>query len=112
MSSIQTYTQGGEDFEETAKRALESPAFKSLHLVFTKKSGEVRTARCTTNLFHVPKDKHPKGTGAPPSQGLVRFFDLDLQEWRSCNLSQITEIGYDVEGLTIRFLRVNDVHEP
>jgi hypothetical protein len=36
----------------------------------------------------------PKGTGSTPTGDAVSVFDLDKQEWRSFNTSNITRIEW------------------
>jgi len=52
---------------------------------FVKKDGSLREVKGTTNLAHVPTDKHPQGVRqTPPS--VITFWDLLVQDWRSAKV--------------------------
>ena len=54
-----------------------------MEIVFTKKNGEERTMRCTTNLNVIPKSQHPSGNKYQALNSARRVYDIDKQEWRS-----------------------------
>ena len=53
-------------------------------LYFRKKNGEMRTMFATLVPELIPEDKKPKGTGTADSVFLVRCYDLEEEDWRSC----------------------------
>ena len=53
-----------------------------VHFYFVKKDGTLREARGTTNLSHIPADKHPTGE-RPAPDSVVTFWDLLAGDWRS-----------------------------
>lgn len=64
-------------------------------VTFTKKNGENRIMKCTTNIdvilenspdFETPTKEVPK------KPGLLRVWDLDVEDWRSFNMYQVTDI--------------------
>jgi hypothetical protein len=55
---------------------------KILNFEFVKLNGDVRPARGTTMMKHIPTKDHPKGI-RPSSPKVATFFDLDKKEWRS-----------------------------
>lgn len=63
-----------------------------MEVTFTKKNGETRVMRCTTNLDKVPSASQPKGTGGNYSAETKRVFDLDKKEWRSFRLDSIISV--------------------
>lgn len=68
--------------------------FSALHttgmeVVFTKKNGEERTMRCTTNLKVVPSGKHPNGNGYTSSSIVKKVYDIDKQDWRSFRVDSV-----------------------
>jgi hypothetical protein len=68
-----------------------------LTIIFTKKDGTDRTMRCTRNLELIPTENHPKTTETPESQtqgDSMRAFDLDINEWRSFNISTLKHINW------------------
>jgi hypothetical protein len=66
----------------------------TITVTFTKKDGTSRVMKCTKQSDLIPTDKQPKGTGAIPTGDAVSVFDLDKQEWRSFNTSNITHIEW------------------
>jgi hypothetical protein len=62
---------------------------------FTKKDGSERTMRCTRNLTAIPTEHQPKTTLQPSTSDAIRAFDLDIQEWRSFNLSTLNHIEWN-----------------
>jgi hypothetical protein len=51
---------------------------------FTKTMGSSRIATGTRNLNLIPERFHPKGTGRATAEGIIKFFDWNKQQWRSC----------------------------
>jgi hypothetical protein len=66
----------------------------TITVTFTKKDGTSRVMKCTKQSDLIPADKQPKGTGATPTGDAVAAFDLEKQEWRSFNTSNITRIEW------------------
>ena len=50
---------------------------------YWKKDGSVREARGTLNSEVYGKDNEPTGNGRPIPENQVRYYDLDVQGWRS-----------------------------
>lgn len=67
-----------------------------LAVTFTKKDGTKRRLLCTKQASVIPEDKQPKGTGHTPTGDAVAAFDIEKQEWRSFNTSNITRIEWRV----------------
>lgn len=65
--------------EELKKEMCE----RVVNFSFYKKDGSIREANGTTNLNIIPEENHPKGTDKILSNEVVRFFDVDKDEWRS-----------------------------
>ena len=65
-------------------------------VTFTKKDGTSRRLLCTKMSDVIPTDKQPKGAGKTPTGDAVAAFDLEKQEWRSFNTSNITRIEWKV----------------
>lgn len=72
--------------------------------VFKKKDGSRRAAVGTTNIDLIPLNC--LGSQLTPeqsleeqrNQGIVRYFDIEKQSWRSCKVENILEIeGKEVE---------------
>ena len=53
-------------------------------LKFTKANGEERIAHATLKQSLMEEDRLPKGTGVPYTDQQIRFYDCDIDEWRSC----------------------------
>jgi hypothetical protein len=53
-----------------------------VQFMFVKKDGSLRECHATTNLTHIPTDKHPLGVKQTPETQLC-FWDLMVQDWRS-----------------------------
>lgn len=68
-------------------RALQARA----RIVFMKKDGSIRTMLCTTNLSYIPVEQHPQGTGKY-NINIQRVFDLELNEWRSFQKSNLMSV--------------------
>ena len=62
---------------------------------FTKKDGTERVMRCTRNFETIPSEKHPKGSLEKTSTDAVRVFDVEIQDWRSFNISNINRIDWE-----------------
>jgi hypothetical protein len=60
-----------------------------MEIVFTKKNGEERTMRCTTNLKVVPSNQHPNGNGYASSSNVKKVYDIDKQDWRSFRVDSV-----------------------
>lgn len=81
-----------EEFKEWLNEYLSE---SELTVIFTKKDGSDRTMRCTRNLDSIPFDRHPKSTETvSATTDALRAFDLDLQEWRSFNISTLKHINW------------------
>jgi hypothetical protein len=52
---------------------------------FIKKDGSLREVMGTTNLNHVPADKHPQGVRQTPDS-VITFWDLLAGDWRSAKV--------------------------
>ena len=68
--------------------------FSALHttgmeIVFTKKNGEERTMRCTTNFKVIPSNQHPTGRGMSSSSIVKKVYDIDKQDWRSFRVDSV-----------------------
>jgi hypothetical protein len=66
----------------------------TLTVQFTKKDGTDRTMKCTRNFESIPSDKQPKGTIEKTTTDAVRVFDVEIQDWRSFNISNIKRLEY------------------
>ena len=66
----------------------------TITVTFTKKDGTNRVMKCTKQQDLIPSDKQPKGTGSTPTGDAVAVFDLEAQDWRSFNTSNITRIEW------------------
>lgn len=56
---------------------------------FTKTTGFHRISRGTRNLRLIPENAHPKGTGTPKPEGVVAYYDLRVNQWRSFRLNTL-----------------------
>jgi hypothetical protein len=50
---------------------------------YTKKNGDIRTARGTLNVDIMGNDNIPKGTGYDIKDNNIRYYDLNSNGWRS-----------------------------
>jgi hypothetical protein len=66
----------------------------TITVTFTKKDGTLRVMKCTKQSDLIPDAMQPKGTGTMTTGDAVAAFDLDKQEWRSFNTSNITRIDW------------------
>lgn len=70
-----------------------------VEFAYRKKSGELRIAKGTTNLSHIPEENHPQGY----ERNIKRpdnkpYWDLNSNGWRAFNLGQVVwvdDIGHD-----------------
>lgn len=81
---------------EFAQYLREYLAEALIAVTFTKKDGTSRRMLCTKQEDSIPSDKQPKGTGHASTGDAVTVFDLEKQEWRSFNTSNITHIEWRV----------------
>jgi hypothetical protein len=76
---------------QTSFQPIEAEALKQrLHIAitkffFVKKDGSLREVMGTTNLNHIPADKHPQGVRETPPSVIV-FWDLLAGDWRSAKV--------------------------
>ena len=81
--------------ESIVKKLAEGP----VEFAYRKKSGELRIAKGTTNLSHIPEENHPQGyerTIKRPDN--KPYWDLNSNGWRAFNLGQVVwvdEVGHD-----------------
>lgn len=68
----------------------------TIAVTFIKKDGTPRRMLCTKQSEWIPADKQPKGTGSTPTGDAVAAYDMEKQEWRSFNTSNITRIEWRV----------------
>ena len=66
----------------------------TITVTFTKKDGTERVMKCTKQNDVIPADKQPTGNGKAPTGDAVAVFDLDKQEWRAFNTSNIKRIEW------------------
>ena len=71
----------------------------TMAVTFTKKDGTDRRMVCTRNFTAIPADKHPKGGTTQPATktDAVQVFDIEKQEWRAFNTSNIKHIEWKVQ---------------
>lgn len=76
---------------QTSFQPIEAQVLKQrLHVAitkffFVKKDGSLREVMGTTNLNHIPADKHPQGVRETPASVIV-FWDLLAGDWRSAKV--------------------------
>lgn len=70
-----------------------------VEFAYRKKSGELRIAKGTTSLEHIPEESHPQGHDRnikhPDNKP---YWDLNVGGWRAFNLGQVVwvdDIGHD-----------------
>lgn len=67
----------------------------NVHFTYTKKNGEQRHAYGTKNMKYVEEnfgsENLPSGNGSN-KEGVLPYFDLDKQAWRSCLIESIVSI--------------------
>lgn len=62
---------------------------------FTKKNGEERTMRCTKVFDRIPAEFHPKEDSTrkvSENSDAIAVFDVEINQWRSFNVSNILEV--------------------
>lgn len=80
------YSIKGEPIRELLRRRV-------VNITFTKKDGTSRVLRGTLNQKLIPESAAPKGTQTRPDpEGVVRVFDLDIEQWRSFNVDSVSEL--------------------
>lgn len=69
-----------------------------VHFTYTKKNGETRHARGTKAPSIITErygeDKLPTGNGEPKI-GVIAYFDLDKEAWRSFQITSLVSIDND-----------------
>jgi hypothetical protein len=60
-----------------------------MEIVFTKKNGEERTMRCTTNVKVIPSGQHPTGKSSSNNTFVKNVYDIDKQDWRSFRVDSV-----------------------
>jgi hypothetical protein len=75
------YTLATNTTEELSNIAVVKMTTGIVKLVFQKKNGSIREA--TGTLLPSIAKKTTKGVGARGGEGIVRFFDLSIGEWRA-----------------------------
>lgn len=55
-----------------------------VRFAYRKKTGELRVAKGTTNLEHIPAESHPTGAG-PEKTNTQAYWDLNVNGWRAFN---------------------------
>jgi hypothetical protein len=58
---------------------------KIVDFEFIKLNGEIRPAKGTTMMKHIPSKDHPKGI-RPSSPKVATFFDMSKKAWRSVSM--------------------------
>ena len=81
--------------EAIVKKLAEGP----VEFAYRKKSGELRIAKGTTNLSHIPEENHPQGYERNMKRPDNKpYWDLNVGGWRAFNLGQVVwvdEVGRD-----------------
>lgn len=82
------------DFAEWLREYLSE---SKITVTFMKKDGTDRKMFCTRDFSLIPEEKHPKGGSTQPATttDAVQVFDLEINEWRSFNTSNIKRIEWD-----------------
>lgn len=65
-------------------------------ITFMKKDGTQRVMKCTRNPAQIPEDQHPKDGISIETNGTIRVFDLDKNEWRSFIVENVKRIEYSI----------------
>ena len=62
---------------------------------FTKKNGDKRKMKCTTNLNIIPESKYPQegSTFSYNTEETVRAFDVEAEGWRSFRVDSVDAIS-------------------
>jgi len=91
------YTKKERELSLSMKDLEKELATGIVYVVFRKLNGKERTLYGTTNKGFIPEEEHPKSD--PDHEGSqqvgedqVKMFDIDLQEWRSCRYSKISQV--------------------
>ena len=94
MEDFTTWTEGAVVKEDLLKKLRDGV----VEVVFTKKDESTRTMRCTLNMDMIPEEDHPKGTGSPGPETIMKVYELE-KGWRSFSVDRILSIdGEDMEG--------------
>lgn len=81
------------------KTLKEKLAKGNVHFTFTKKDGTLRRAYGTRNVNTISEaGATPSGNGAEKT-GVVAYYDLEKQGWRSCLESAIVSVDDDIKSL-------------
>lgn len=65
-------------------------------VTFTKVDGSERVMLCTTAPHLIPEEKQPTGsllTEVPEDGGVLRVFDLDVNDWRSFRVGSVKSVS-------------------
>ena len=68
---------------DLAKELKQELHKREVKFSYWKKDGSIREARGTLNSEVYGKDNEPTGSGRPIPENQVRYYDLDVQGWRS-----------------------------
>lgn len=63
-------------------------------VTFKKKDNTLRTMQCTRDVRLIPAEKQPKGTSKQENTSTISAFDLEINDWRSFTLANITNIKF------------------
>lgn len=82
-----------------AESIVKALAAGPVEFAYRKKSGELRIAKGTTNLEHIPEENHPQGYDRNVKRPDNKpYWDLNSEGWRAFNLGQVVwvdEVGHD-----------------
>lgn len=69
-----------------------------VYITFTKKNGDERVMKCTTNMEIIPSEQHPTGTGRSYEETKA-VYDVIAEGWRSFRWDSVTEVtpSYEVD---------------
>lgn len=79
----------------TRERILKDMRKSVVSFTFTKKDGTDRDMRATLQVSHMPESKIPVSDSNaivgmnPAPADVIRCFDVDINEWRSFNISSL-----------------------
>lgn len=76
--------------EERIRKALKKKTVTTI--VFKKLNGDIRTVVATSKIEYIPTKDKPNGRGSGYTEMQVRFYDAEIQAWRSCLLDRIIDI--------------------
>lgn len=68
---------------DLAKELKQELHKREVKFSYWKKDGSIREARGTLNSEVYGKDNEPSGSGRSVPENQVRYYDLDVQGWRS-----------------------------